>query len=114
MRLCNPTKILNISILKDTDVKINQQSKKLSYNGKNAYVKKLLINGLNYCKEEDMYIYLKESSSMEKLTEEYITIRVPENVYERLKKISLSARVSLPRIAGHFVEKGYEKEEHTI
>lgn len=102
-------KIINISIRENILDEIKKDS---TYSGNlSEHIKELLYEGLESSQKKDMYINLNEYNNAYRTGEKkYVTIRVPEDIYDKLREISNISGVSLPRLAGHFIEKGLKRK----
>lgn len=103
-----PLKIINIRI---REKKLMEIKKRCDQKTITAYIRDLLYEGMQYAEKEDMYIYLNEHNNFYKTEgKKYFTIRVSENTYNKIRELSNASGVSLPRISGHFIERGLERE----
>lgn len=100
------SKILNVFVREEVYEKFIEISDQYA-SAKSKYARRLIYAGIDSCKQKKVVIPFDEEIRM---ADEYITIRVSEECFEYLKKISISSGISLPRITGYFMEKGMERE----
>lgn len=75
-----------------------------------SYLKYMLMDGLREIEEKGLYIYPAES----KPEYEFLPIRLPDDVSERIKRLSDKYRISVPQLCGHIIEQELKKKVNQV